>query len=96
MIRFPNGTIYAIRNDGAATKLYTGTISGLALKSVLPFDYGVDPHGMAIDPIDGTIVACAGSGGAIMVALCLVPYSAWADITTDHGVSEGVNAVAFL
>ena len=88
--------MYAIENDAFVSKFYSGTIAGLSLKSVIPLSYGVDPHGMAIDPIDGAVVVCSQDADPLMVAVAPYPYNLWANITGDHGVSEGINAVAIL
>ena len=92
-----NGDLYAIRNDGAATRLYLGTlVSAMVLKSILPLPAGVDPHGMNVDPFSLNLVACSNVPGAVMVVQSLNPYSTWSDLTLDHQTAEGVNAVAIL
>jgi len=94
-IIWPNNAFISIRNDGSASKLYIGYIAtGMAIQSIVPFE--VDPHGMDIDFRDGAIAACNRFASTTMVAVCASPYITWADITSDHGTSEGVNAVAIL
>jgi len=91
------GDLYAIRNDGASTRLYIGSlVSALVMKSILPLPAGVDPHGMAVDPYNLNLVACSNVPGTVMVAQSSSPYFNWNDFTYDHQTSEGVNALAIL
>ena len=92
----PNGWMYAMRNDGSNSRFYLGTLAGITVQSVLPFMSGVEQHGLDVDSRDGAIVACARVADPYMVAVSAYPYTLWTNITTDHGILEGINAVAIL
>ena len=92
-----NGDLYAIRNDGTATRLYIGSlVTALVMISILPLPAGVEPHGMTVDPYNLSLVACSKAAGSLMVAQSSSPYINWDDFTLDHQTAEGVNAVAIL
>ena len=91
-----SGWVYAIRNDGNNSRFYFGTLAGITVQSVLPFMSGVEQHGLDVDSRDGAIVACARVADPYMVAVSAYPYTLWTNITADHGVLEGINAVAIL
>lgn len=92
----PDGSIYAIKNDGASSQLFSGDLVFLELKSTLPHSIGVVPAGMVIDLFNKSIIAGAMSADSIMVAIAEAPHDAWVDITSNHGVSVGVTSVIVL
>jgi hypothetical protein len=93
---FPDGRLFAVRNLPGQAKLYGGFVSGLALKSTIPFPARVNPRAIAFDWTDATAVVCAASGQSVMVVLAPRPYSSWTDVTANHGTSGGVKSVAIL
>lgn len=91
-----NQFMYAIRNTGSGSKLYSGPAAEFVLKSTLPFPHEVAPHGMALDYYTGAVYACADTGNSIMVAKAMSPWLTWEDMTYDHGTSSGVRSILLL
>jgi hypothetical protein len=92
----PNGWVYAVRNDDSNSRFYLGTLSEVIIQSVLPFQSGVKQHGLAVDFRDGAIVAVAEVADPYMVAVSAYPYVLWANVTSNHGVADGVRGVTIL
>ncbi len=91
-----DGTLYAIRNSGSSSHLFTGSAAGISLRSTLPFPSDCEPGGMIVDIFSGVVVAVARVADPIMVVSSDFPYSAWTDITANHGVSVGATSVVIL
>ncbi len=97
MFMLVDGVLYAIRNGGSSSDLFTGSAAaGLSLKSALPFPSDCEPGGMVVDQLARTVIAVARTADPIMVATSDPPYSSWIDITDNHGVSIGIPAVVIL
>ena len=92
----PDGQVYAVRDDFFGSRFYLGTLSGVGIKSVIPFLSGVEQHGLAVDARDGAIVACAALPNPYMVAVAAYPYTSWSNVTTNHGTALDIFAVTIL
>lgn len=92
----PGGLIIAIRNDGSSSKLYTGDALGLTLMSTSIIAAGVSWKAIALDFIDATIILGNDTGGTFMVVATVPPYLDWYDLTSDHPIGAGINALELL
>ena len=92
----PNGWVYAVRDDFFSSRFYFGTLNGLTIQSVIPFQSGVEQHGLAVDFRDGAIVACAALPNPYMIAVSAYPYTTWSNVTGNHGTALDVFAVTIL
>lgn len=89
--------IYAIRNLVAGgARLYKGDTTGLSLASTSLLNSGVEPHGITVDPIDITVLLGSRVADSIMVVGSPSPHTTWYDLTSDHQVADGVNAIEIL
>jgi hypothetical protein len=81
------GTVQAMVSLLNQSKLYTGNLSGIQLRSTLPISGYINPHGTTYDWLEQVIYAASGVAGAVVVVKSSLPYDVWTDITYDHGAT---------
>jgi hypothetical protein len=93
-----NGTTVAVRNTGAGqAKLYMDEVDfNMALKFTTQLSGGIEPHGITRDWISGDLYLASRAAGPVMVVSVSPPYISDTNITFDHAVDEGVQAIEVL
>jgi hypothetical protein len=91
----PDLTLFAVRNRTNQCKLYVGSAVGVSLRSTSSLNDGVDFHGLTVS-VDAVALLAGKSADSILVVGSMWPYYVWTDLTADHGVAAGINAIEIL
>jgi len=96
-----SGHAYAIRNGAAGSAFYLDRADTfLNFIFTLPFDAPVAPHGFIVDFVNGDIFICSwwsrSGANKTMVAASAAPYTTIFDITANHNLTNGVEAIVIL
>lgn len=87
---------FVVNGASSGCKLYQYDPSGnkIDLKSTIPVTGWCQPHG--ITPFGNNLIVGNGSADAKLVVYAAPPFANWFDLTFDHAVTNGLNAVVAL
>ena len=85
----------AARSIVGGTEIYSGT-SSLVKVATLPFVGHIDKRAMKIQYTNNRVVVGAKTGQSVMVLQSYPPYTSWSNITLNHGIASGINALDII